>query len=209
MTTACRLTRAVRGMSPAFLLAATITAIVVAILTASMPARGQDYLSAPVPDSITTKYGETRAYFSDWLAICTPGEDACRTVTYAGDVGHVGDFQLFLHSGYPGMDYQLMFVPVKVMADVSQPITLSVDGEMLGAFSYGADDGYYQDGNVVNEFTFGQSRANLDVIPAMTAGQQLELAFTDETGKAQIIPFSLIGLTKAMMWMDAFRAPGE
>ena len=43
----------------------------------------------------------------------------------------------------------------------------------------------------------------------MAAGQQLELAFTDETGKAQTIPFSLIGLTKAMMWMDAFRAPGE
>ena len=204
MTTACRLTRAVRGMPLVFL-----AALMLAAPSMPGPARAQEYVSAPVPDSITTKYGETRAYFSDWLAICTPGEDACRTVTYAGDVGHVGDFQLFLHSGYPGMDYQLMFVPVKVMADDSQPITLSVDGEVLGEFSYGADDGYYQDGNVVNEFTFGQSRANLDVIPAMAAGQQMELAFTDETGTAQTIPFSLIGLTKAMMWMDAFRAPGE
>jgi len=172
-------------------------------------ALAQGYTSAPVPDSLTTKYGETRAYFANWLAICTPGEDACRAVTYAGDVGHVGDYQLFLHSGYPGMDYQLMFVPVKVMADTAQPIALTVDGENLGSFDYGADDGYYRDGNVINEFTFGQSRSNLDVLPPMQAGQQMTLAFTDEAGTQQDVTFSLIGLTKAMMWMDAYRAPGE
>lgn len=162
--------------------------------------------SAPVPDRLTTKYGETRAYFRDWLAVCTPGEDACRSVAYAGKVGHVGDYQLYIRSGMPGMDYELVFVPITVMADTAQPMELSVDGEVLGTFEYGDDAGYYRDGNVMNEFTFGQSRANLDVLPQMLAGSTVTVRFTDDTGETGNVQFSLFGLTNALRWMDAFRA---
>ena len=162
--------------------------------------------SAPVPDSLTTKYGETRAYFSDWLAVCTPGEDACRAVAYAGKVGHVGDYQFFVHSDLVGLDHRLMFVPVAVMADASQPFEIIIDGESLGTFEPDADNGYYRDGNVINEFTLGQSRSNLDVLPAMLAGSSMVVRFTDEYGQTGNVTFSLAGITNALRWMDAYRS---
>lgn len=169
------------------------------------PSQAQDFTSAPVPNSITTKYGETRAYFRDWLAVCKPGEDACRAVGYAGKVGHVGDYQFFVHSGTVGLDYQMQFVPVAVMADTSMPMEIIIDDESLGTFEFGADDGYYRDGNVVNEFTFGQSRSNLDMLPAMQAGSTMVVRFTDENGETGNVQFSLFGLTNALRWMDAYR----
>jgi len=176
-----------------------------AAFLAIAPAQAQDFNSAPVPDSITTKYGETRAYFRDWLAVCVPGEDACRAVAYAGKVGHVGDYQFYVRSGLVGLDYEMQFVPVAVMADTSMPMEVSVDDETLGAFEFGADDGYYRNGNVVNEFTFGQSRSNLDMLPAMKAGSTMTVRFTDENGETGNVQFSLFGLTNALRWMDAYR----
>lgn len=189
------------------ILGASLLAAIAAF--AALPAGAQNFTSAPVPDSITTKFGETRAYFSDWLAVCTPGEDACRAVTYAGKVGHVGDYQFYVKSGFVGLDYELVFTPVAVMADTSKPIELSADGESLGSFEFGADDGYYREGNVINEFTFGQSRSNLDVLPAMRAGEKMTLRFTDEAGQTGNVTFSLVGLTKALLWMDAYRSSGQ
>jgi|GEM_PF-2507906 len=183
----------------------TVLAVAAMALVLTTPVRAQDFASAPVPDSITTKYGETRAYFRDWLAVCVPGEDACRAVAYAGKVGHVGDYQFYVRSDYPGLDYGLQFVPITVMADTSKPISITVDEESLGLFEFGADDGYYRDGNVVNEFTFGQSRSNLDMIPAMKAGSSMVVRFTDENGETGDVRFSLFGLTNALRWMDAFR----
>lgn len=172
---------------------------------ATAPLQAQDFNSAPVPNSITTKYGETRAYFRDWLAVCKPGEDACRAVGYAGKVGHVGDYQFYVRSGVVGLDYQMQFVPIAVMADTSMPMEIIIDDESLGTFEFGADDGYYRDGNVVNEFTFGQSRSNLDMLPAMQAGSTMVVRFTDETGETGNVQFSLFGLTNALRWMDAYR----
>ncbi|CDO60096.1 hypothetical protein BN1012_Phect1883 [Candidatus Phaeomarinobacter ectocarpi] len=169
------------------------------------PAHAQGFNSAPVPNSITTKYGETRAYFRDWLAVCKPGEDACRAVGYAGKVGHVGDYQFYVRSGTVGLDYQMQFVPIAVMADTSMPMEIIIDGESLGTFEFGADDGYYREGNVVNEFTFGQSRSNLDMLPAMQAGSSMVVRFTDENGETGNVQFSLFGLTNALRWMDAYR----
>ncbi|MGD1935787.1 MAG: hypothetical protein ACFB0Z_15025 [Candidatus Phaeomarinobacter sp.] len=180
-------------------------ALAAATAFAATPASAQDFNSAPVPDSITTKYGETRAYFRDWLAVCTPGEDECRAVGYAGKVGHVGDYQFYVRSGLVGLDYEMQFVPVAVMADTSSPMEISVDGEALGSFEFGADDGYYRNGNVVNEFTFGQSRSNLDMLPAMKAGSTMVVRFTDEHGETGNVQFSLFGLTNALRWMDAYR----
>ncbi len=173
------------------------------LMSGSHEARAMD--SAPVPDSLTTKYGETRAYFRHWLAVCTPGEDPCRAVAYAGDVGHVGDYQFYAHSGMPGLDYMLMFVPVKVTLDTNAPMEIAVDGESMGTFEWGADDGYYRDANVINEFTLGQSRANTDLLPAMMAGSSMDVTFTDENGERRTVTFSLYGLTNALRWMDAFR----
>lgn len=185
-------------------LAICLAVLAAAGFGAAPPAHAFD--SAPVPDSITEKYGETRAYFRDWLAVCTPGEAACRAVAYAGKVGHVGDYQLYVHSDRPGLDYRLVFVPIAVMLDTARAIELAVDGESLGSFDWQADDGYYREGNVINEFTFGQSRSNLDVLPAMTVGTSMALAFTDEHGQRGTVTFSLRGLTNALLWMDAFRS---
>lgn len=186
-----------------------VLALCLAVLAAAglrAPPTAHAFDSAPVPDSITEKYGETRAYFRDWLAVCTPGEAACRAVAYAGKVGHVGDYQLYVHSDRPGLDYRLVFVPIAAMADTSAPIEIDVDGESLGSFDWQADDGYYREGNVINEFTFGQSRSNLDVLPAMMAGTSMALVFTDEHGQRGTVRFSLMGLTNALGWMDAYRA---
>ena len=180
-------------------------ALLCAAFAFAAPSQAQDFNSAPVPNSITTKYGETRAYFRDWLAVCKPGEDACRAVGYAGKVGHVGDYQFYVRSGMVGLDYQMQFVPIAVMADTSMPMEIIIDDESLGNFEFGADDGYYREGNVVNEFTFGQSRSNLDMLPAMQAGSTMAVRFTDENGETGNVQFSLFGLTNALRWMDAYR----
>ncbi|MEQ8746669.1 hypothetical protein [Pyruvatibacter sp.] len=184
----------------------TLLAAALLALSPAFAAPALAFDSAPVPDSITTKYGETRAYFSDWLAVCTPGEDACRAVTYAGKVGHVGDYQFFVHSDLVGLDHRLMFVPIVVMADTGQPFEIIIDDESLGTFEPDADDGYYREGNVINEFTLGQSRSNLGVLPAMLAGSSMIVRFTDEHGQTGNVTFSLAGITNALRWMDAYRS---
>ena len=185
-------------MIPTLLARRILTALAV------LPALAFDV--APVPDRIAEKYGEIRAWFGDWLAVCTPGEPACRAVAYAGEVGHVGDYQIFVHSDIPGADYRLVFVPVATMADTSADIGIDIDGESRGRFEWQADDGYFRVGNTINEFTFGQARSNLDVLPAMKAGAAMTLTFTGEDGEPRPVPFSLRGLTKALLWMDAYRA---
>lgn len=164
--------------------------------------------AVPTPDATEERWGETRAYFDHWLAVCGPDALSCRAVTYAGAVGFVGDYQLYLRSPAVGADYQLTFVPILEMAETGGEIALRVDDGPAETFLWGADDGWYRDGNVVNEFTFGTSRVNLDLLDRLKAGNGLTLTFTTDGGEARQVYFSLIGVTDALAWMDAHRAGG-
>lgn len=179
---------------------ALLSTVLMAFGVSAGPATAQ-----PVPDLVEERWGETRAYFDHWLAVCGPEGPACRAVTYAGEVGFVGDYQLYLRSPVRGADYALTFVPIAEMAEVGGSITLQVDNGPVETFAWGADDGWYREGNVINEFTFGTSRVNLDLLDRMKAGNGLTLTFTTEGGERRSVYFSLIGVTDSLAWMDAQR----
>jgi hypothetical protein len=99
----------------------------------------------------------------------------------------------------------MTFVPIAEMVQTGGAITLRIDGGPVERFAWGADDGWYRDGNVLNEFTFGTSRVNLDLLDRLKAGNGVTLTFTAESGERRSVYFSLIGVTDALAWMDAQR----
>lgn len=183
-------------------------------------AGGGDFLSAPVPDRIVRENGALHATFRDWVAVCTPGADACRAITDARD-GEGGDSDggsggadavsagnggLIVQSDRLGLDYRLVFVPGEHAPRAGAELVLLVDGERVGELGWQADDGYFPAAAPPGAYTFGQARSNLDLLPAMRAGAVLEIRYTGEDGTRRGTQFSLLGLTSALRWMDAVRA---
>lgn len=152
---------------------------------------------------------ETRASFRDWRVMCRPqGFCIAETTPF---VGHVradpkADFVLRVGSFPRGLDYRLSFTAVAAEADVDSDITVLVDGEWVATLSADDDLGWHLEPDLgPNAYVFSQSVANLEILPALIDGARAIVAFRDWQGKRRKVPFSLIGLTAALEWIDRER----
>lgn len=156
---------------------------------------------ASKPDLVTTKFGEDRAYFRDWLGACRQ-DGYCSANIYVASADNPIAYHVRIGRAVYGMDYELKFVMAEHMLAPNSPLTLRVDGKELAKLEAGDDMGWYLEGNVVNEYVVGTSRANLELIPALIAGSRLHLEWQDQQGQPSQQSYSLLGLTRALCWMN-------
>jgi hypothetical protein len=156
---------------------------------------------ASKPDLVTTKFGEDRAYFRDWLGACRK-DGYCSANIYVASSDNPIAYHVRVGRALFGMDYELKFVMAEHMLAPNSPLTLTVDGKPLATLKSGDDMGWYLVGNVANEYVVGTSRANLELIPALIAGSRLHLEWQDQQGQPSQQSYSLLGLTRALCWMN-------
>lgn len=193
---------------PAASLAGALGAAVLALgaQTANAPAANAQTAHA-TPDLVTMKYGERRAYFSDWLASCRPG-GYCSALAYVGARGDFYDYAIRVGSPAPGLDYEILLTAVETFLSETATISVAIDRIYDDSFAAGADLGWHREpGDAVNEHRFAQSPANLALLPAMKRGYRMRVRWTDADGGAQAQTFSLIGLRAALSWIEANRMP--
>ncbi|MEO1292101.1 MAG: hypothetical protein AAFV62_04605 [Pseudomonadota bacterium] len=187
-----------------------VTAIAAAVMSllAVLPARAEE---DPVPDLEYQLYGESRAFFDAWLAACRPG-GYCSVLTYNGAgpdaAGVDADYILRVGSEVRGIDYQLTFTGVAAYVGDTSPITTVIDATRTHVFEPDADLGWYAepDGGV-NDYRLSQSVINLQTLPQMKRSEQINVSFLDNRGQSRVVPFSLVGLTKALTWIEQNRLP--
>lgn len=180
--------------------------IMAALLGASAQAQAQDACSYRAPDLVKTKWGEDRAYYKHWLGACRD-TGYCSANIYLAGGGNPIAYHIRIGRQHYGLDYELKFVMADNMLAGHSDLRLSVDGKELAILKSGADDGWYLEGNVVNEYVVGQVRANLDIIPALKAGNQLTAIWTNQSGQQISRQYSLLGLTNTLCWMDRKQKP--
>ncbi|HAT85866.1 MAG TPA: hypothetical protein DCS30_07920 [Rhizobiales bacterium] len=157
-------------------------------------------------DLITTKFGEDRAYFRDWLGACRQ-DGYCSANIYVASSDNPIAYHVRIGRAHFGMDYELKFVMAEHMLAPNSPLALAVDGKKLAKLEAGDDMGWYLEDNVANEYVVGTSRANLELIPALIAGSRLHLEWQDQQGQPSQQSYSLIGLTRALCWLDKKQKP--
>lgn len=170
-------------------------------------------LSAPLvaqatePDAVTMKFGERRAYFKDWLAACRPG-GYCSALAYVGvsPDGQFADYIIRVEQTQAGADYGIIFIPVKIIPDKEPPLLIQVDDREIAVLEPGDDNGLTREpDDALNEYRFAQSRANLEILPAMKRGRFMTVLFKDNEGLPTAQTFSLRGLVAALAWFGTGR----
>ena len=160
------------------------------------------------PDLEYKKFGETRAYFRDWLAACRPG-GYCSVLSYNGAgpdaAGVDADYILRVASSSAGAALQVEFTGVAAYVGDQSPITLSIDGAPIGTLQPQQDGGWRRVPNVVNEYVFSPDAADGRLVDRMKAGAGIRVAFVDNSGAKRDVAFSLIGLTAALSWIERAR----
>ncbi|MEO1328501.1 MAG: hypothetical protein AAFW46_02465 [Pseudomonadota bacterium] len=179
----------------------------VRLVAASLALLGAGGAVAQVaPDLVGSKYGERRAYFSDWLASCRP-DGSCHALTYIGAEGDFFDHAVRVSVPRAGADMALVIAGPRADAG-SATIALRVDGGPTHRLPPGEDLGWANaPGDAANEFRISQSKANLSVIPEMKAGRFLTARWAMDEREIDRLQFSLRGLTAALAWIEAHQAP--
>lgn len=184
-------------------IAALLAAVLLALSALPAPVAAQ----SAEPDAVTMKFGERRAYFKDWLAACRPG-GYCSALAYVGvdPTGDFADYIIRVEQAQAGADYGVIFIPVKIIPDKEPPLLVKVDGREVAVLEPGDDRGLTREpGDALNEYRFAQSRANLEILPAMKRGRFMTILFKDNEGLPTAQTFSLRGLTAALAWFEKGR----
>ena len=169
----------------------------------TMASYAQESCTYTEPDRIATKFGEKRAYYRDWLAACRQDGYCSANAYLPSKTGAVFGYQVRIGRDAMGLDYELILTAVDHMMDAQSSITLAFDGDPTAKLDARADDGWTVDADrSVNEYIIGQSRANLELIPAMLAGSRMQVGWQDQAGESRRAEISLMGLTAALCWMD-------
>lgn len=165
-----------------------------------------DSAGAPRPDAETTKYGERRAYFRDWLAACRPG-GYCSVLSYVGSRGHLADYVLRVERPASGDSPGVIYTPVAIMPADNQTLLVTIDGDAPVLLDADDAQGWRRrEGDAVNELRFSPARAE-SLLPVMRDGRFMTISFTEESGREVAPRFSLRGLTAALAWIETARLP--
>lgn len=142
---------------------------------------------------------ETRHYFKDWLAACR-SNGYCSATAYdnPGTDGRVADNVLRIGRHPNGRGWEISFSGVKTLPDSWEDVSFAVDGQsftLQSPHGFGAYD-------AVNDFYVTDETIAQPLLDALIAGTQASVSFTGNDGSAQTAPFSLSGLSAALLWID-------
>jgi uncharacterized membrane protein len=175
-------------------------AVIVLSLALSMAAE------AAAAAAVHGRFGETRAFFRDWLAACrNDGSGTCSAVTYVRDPERPGEFaaQLRVARPRPGTDFEIVFTPSVRFTDLTRPMTLRVDD--TPAIELAPGSGFGRAGGL-NDYGIVDPAIVDALIPRMKYGARLRVDTVDEAGQLARFQFSLMGLTDALRFIDDQRA---
>lgn len=174
-----------------------------AALSAAWPAP-----QAGAQTGVHQRYGETRAYFRDWLAACRPG-GYCSVLGYNGAGPNAAgvDANYILRVAQPeaGGRYEVIFTGVQAYASDESAIDVFVDGRPVQSFEPTGDESWFRPPQVANEHQIPTSPSQFVIVPAMKAGRSMTVVFQDTEGRNRQVAFSLMGLSAALRWIEQVR----
>lgn len=155
--------------------------------------------SAGVFPALAQEHGETRRYFTDWLAACR-ADGYCSATAYENPNpgnGTVADYILRVGRHAEGIYWEISLATVATMGDAGQPFDVAVDGE--GEIFQGPEEVAAY--GSINDFFLLGAKAQA-VMDRLAPGAEIIVAFTDTDGNWQQAVFSLAGLTASLIWID-------
>ena len=155
--------------------------------------------------TVHSRFGETRAYFSDVLGACRPDGYCSAVVALKDDGGAMYRQQLRVARPSPHAPYQVEFVAVSPMpADDAQPMTLAFGRRTLslaGAIGPSAP-------NSANEYRVTSETVADDLVNRMKKAREAGWTYRSVAGPATA-RFPLRGMTAALTWIDCVGAGGK
>jgi len=160
-------------------------------------------------------FGEMRAYFGDFLAVCDEeGFRRCRIVQYgfgpqvdvegnpvASQDGFFGNSRLSIQQEFDANvapTFQIEIFSTKLSDVPKGPMTLSIDGQVFQLteddWQAGSPEGY----NVAKTFSIIEPSLNAEIIAAVKAGNRLRVLH-DGWSETH---FQLRGITRALMAIE-------
>lgn len=148
-------------------------------------------------------FGETRRYFTDWLAACRPATQYCSATAYVNPIGDEGDgvpdyvLRVGRHIASDAQ-WEISFTVVEKTLDINQPLEAKVN--RLTPKIFRPKTAYNAYGSINDFFLTGPQAQPL--FDQMIAGDLVEFSFTDTNVQPAKALFSLVGLSAALLWMD-------
>jgi hypothetical protein len=156
---------------------------------------------AMASDCSKAPFCETRAYFTDWLAACRPGEPRyCSINTYVhNQAAPAGiDYQLRVARPAPDAGLHISLIAVERFATTSKEMIFDIPGEanlVVAPEKLSTPDS-------INEYMVKDPAIVAELVDAMKKGYTLAIRFTDEEGNPASAHFSLMGFTLALSFID-------
>ncbi|WP_420559319.1 hypothetical protein [Tepidicaulis sp.] len=157
--------------------------------------------SAMAADCSKAPFCETRAYFTDWLAACRPGEPRyCSVNTYVHNQSAPAgiDYQLRVARPDPQSPLNVSLIAVERFATTSKEMIFDIPGEanlVVAPEKLSTPES-------VNEYVVKDPAIVAELVDAMKKGYTLAIRFTDEDGNPASAHFSLMGFTLALSFID-------
>lgn len=164
------------------------------------------FLASPLAadDWYTHPFGELRANFSDWIAVCADdGAGPCRVVHSGRDDGSDAVFDYRLTLGYNDLtDHWVVEVMDRGMEHALNHVRLDFDGQWIDLAPGAWKAGETATANVAETFTILDPALSDHLIEMMKAGNVLTVTYRpiSKDGTAQ---FSLRGVTAAIDAVEA------
>ena len=149
--------------------------------------------------ALTPAIAAEQRSFQDWRVLCRT-DKYCSAAAYLNPDpggGAIADYVLRIGRHAEQSYWEMSFIPVVTMADEWAPFVFSVDGSPT-IFSPRSEIGAY---GSANEFFLLGPKAQA-VMDELMPGRNVTVDFTDSTGAARTVEFSLDGLTAALLWID-------
>lgn len=150
-------------------------------------------------------FGETREYFSDWLAACRPN-GYCSATTYVNprlldtkdtNANTAADYVLRVGRHETGTYWEISLTTIAAMPAEYANIVIDIEGAQTtfnSRFGYGAYSS-------VNDFFFLSTNAQ-QILDQMVAGNRAIFEFEGEDSLPKTANFSLSGLSASLIWID-------
>lgn len=156
--------------------------------------------SASADEWFRHRFGELRAYFSDWLAVCAnEGEGPCRAVQSAADPGSDAAFdrRLTLHRIPDSSDWAIEVMDRGLPGTVLQTLVFTFDSEPVDIDPVHWRAGGLDAINAAETIIMTEPEVTADLVERMRKGNRLVVSYTpvgEGNGQAA---FSLRGVTAA------------
>lgn len=151
-----------------------------------------------------TKYGETRIFAKSYIATCR-ADGSCAAVTYQMNAGTkkadapLGwDHRMSISRASPAAPWEITLTAVTVVPDISEGIDMKIDRDGGNKVPYE----FLRAGSAVNELRIDTKLTDI-FLAKFKPGNKVRWDYSvKKDGAPSTTLFSLIGLTKAMKWID-------